>query len=65
MNILQVCLEEEDHVGIHIYLEDIIIMKREEKNIRLIKIKCKDGFKIDQHTKLEDVLMRSLISLVW
>ena len=31
LSILQVCLEEEYCVNIHLYLQDIIIMKREEK----------------------------------
>ena len=31
LSILQVCFEEEYCVNIHLYLQDIIIMKREEK----------------------------------
>ena len=55
LSILQVCLEEEDHVGIHIHLQDIIIVKREEKIQGWSRKSAKSGFKIDQHTKLEDV----------
>ena len=31
LSLLQVCLEEEDCVNIHVYLQDIIFVKREEK----------------------------------
>ena len=30
LSLLQVCLEEEDCVNIHVYLQDIIFMKRED-----------------------------------
>jgi hypothetical protein len=31
LSLLQACLEEEDCVSIHVYLQDIIFMKREDK----------------------------------
>ena len=55
LSILQVCIEEEYCVNIHVYLQDIIIIKKEEKIHGWSSRSAKKWFKIDQHTKLNYV----------
>jgi len=50
LSLLQACLEEEDCVSIHVYLQDIIFMKREDKIQGWSRLSQKVN-QVDQHTK--------------
>ena len=50
LSLLQACLEEEDCVSIHVYLQDIIFMKREEKIQGWSRLSQRVN-QVDQHTK--------------
>ena len=51
LSLLQTCLEEEDCVNIHVYLQDIILMKRVEKIQGWSRISTMSDSSWSTHTK--------------